>query len=346
MGYSESTNIVQRALSEIEAFVEKAGDYSQLHRIDEVNVDGKQLPIYAVTMGNRDPQAPVFAMFGGVHGVERIGSEVVLAYMHTLIEGMSWMPMMKSVLQDIRLVFMPLVNPGGVYSRNRCNPNGVDLMRNAPIDAEADVPFLLGGQRLSRMLPWYRGVAGGEMEVEARALIHVVERYLFPSRFSLSLDCHSGYGHVDHVWFPYAYSRKPFRYAAEVSYLADLFHTTYPNHTYYKIEPQSFHYMTHGDLWDWLSLQYEQYTGVFLPMTLEMGSWLWIKKNPRQLFRFTNLFNPVLPHRHRRILRRHLTLFNFLLQVVHASKNWSHSDELRASWRAQAEQRWYAKCDG
>jgi hypothetical protein len=23
---------------------------------------------------------------------------------------------------------------------------------------------------------------------------------------------------------------------------------------------------------------------LFLPMTLELGSWLWIKKNPRQLF--------------------------------------------------------------
>lgn len=47
-------------------------------------------------------------------------------------------------------------------------------------------------------------------------------------------------------------------------------------------EPQSQQYLTHGDLWDHLYLR--ALTGhpghLFLPLTLEMGSWLWVKKNP------------------------------------------------------------------
>jgi hypothetical protein len=36
--------------------------------------------------------------------------------------------------------------------------------------ASGAVPFLVGGQRRSAGLPWYRGPAGAPMEVESRAL--------------------------------------------------------------------------------------------------------------------------------------------------------------------------------
>ncbi|CAH2929990.1 MAG: FIG011155: Zinc carboxypeptidase-related protein [uncultured Paraburkholderia sp.] len=47
-------------------------------------------------------------------------------------------------------------------------------------------------------------------------------------------------------------------------------------------------------------------------MTLELGSWLWIKKNPRQLFSRQGFFNPVKAHRTARVLRRHANLLDFL----------------------------------
>ena len=158
------------------------------------------------------------------------------------------------------------------------------------------------------------------------------------------LDCHSGYGRKDRLWFPYAGIRKPFTQLAEIQALKDLFDKTYPNHTYYKFEPQSMHYMTHGDLWDYLhikSLNAPQ--NLFLPLTLEMGSWLWIQKNPIQILRFKSLFNPMLPHRHQRILRRHLVLIEFLLRAVEGYKNWLPEGERKQVLRAQAMKKWYSQ---
>jgi len=329
-------------LKEIENLAKQTGSLAELHTLDHITVGDQQMPLYALIMGNADPTAPTLGLFGGVHGVERIGTEVVLAYMHSLVEGMSWMPAIKNQLQDIRLVFMPLVNPGGMCTGNRCNPNGVDLMRNAPIDADSQAHFLLGGQRWSRHFPWYRGEVGAPMEPEAQALCKVVENFILPSNFSIALDCHSGYGRIDRIWFPYACSKRPFENAADIRCLAKLFYRMYPNHTIYKVEPQSLHYMTHGDLWDWLYKKSLMQTGTFLPLTLEMGSWMWIKKNPRQIFRFPSLFNPVLPHRHRRILRRHLILIEFLLRAVQGYRNWIPNDEQRLQLTDEAYRRWYA----
>lgn len=62
---------------------------------------------------------------------------------------------------------------------------------------------------------------------------------------------------------------------------------------------------------------------LFLPLTLEMGSWLWVRKNPRQLFSPVGPFNPILPHRLRRVLRRHLPLIDFLQRAVHNAEAWT-----------------------
>ena len=75
---------------------------------------------------------------------------------------------------------------------------------------------------------------------------------------------------------------------------------THPHHGY-SFEPQSHQYLLHGDLWD---CAYDRTPAghVFLPMTLELGSWLWIRKNPRQLFSRHGIFNPMKEHRTRRVL--------------------------------------------
>jgi len=215
-------------------------------------------------------------------------------------------------------------------------------MRNAPIDADNRVPALVGGQRFSRELPWYRGVKGQAMEKESTALCQFVEQHLFSSPFSMALDCHSGYGRKDHVWFPYAWTEKPFPHLAEMLKLTKLFNQTYPNHTIYEFEPQSLHYTTHGDLWDYIYLKSLKLEGrLFVPLTLEMGSWLWVKKNPRQLLRFFSLFNPMLPHRHQRILRRHLLLIDFLSRAVQDYQNWVPTGKERIKLAREAYQHWY-----
>jgi len=217
-------------------------------------------------------------------------------------------------------------------------------MRNAPIEAEVrpNVP-LVGGHRISPRLPWYRGVAGAPMEAEAEALCRFVRREIFPAPFALALDLHSGFGLVDRLWFPYAYSRRPFERLETVYALKTRLDRSLPNH-FYLMEPQSQQYVTHGDLWDYLYLEHQRHfpARVFLPLTLEMGSWIWVKKNPRQIFSTLGMYNPVLPHRLQRTLRRHFALLDFFLRAAVSWQNWSSNERLEAAQcKSKALELWY-----
>lgn len=98
--------------------------------------------------------------------------------------------------------------------------------------------------------------------------------------------------------------------------LKNIFVQSHSHHRYI-IEPQSLQYLAHGDLWDHLYLQALRHIDrVFLPLTLEMGSWLWVKKNPRQLFSRHGIFNPLIEHRQQRVLRQHQLLLDFLSRAA------------------------------
>ncbi|AEG93464.1 M14 family zinc carboxypeptidase [Ramlibacter tataouinensis] len=299
------------------------------------------LPLHLVTLGATDPQAPAVGYFGGVHGLERIGTDVVLAWLHSVVARLSWDTALHQQLERVRLVFVPVVNPGGMLRGTRANPRDVDLMRNAPVDALEPVPWLAGGQRLSRRLPWYRGSAGAPMEAESAALCAWVERELHGRPFSLALDCHSGFGMRDRVWFPFACRRDPMPHLAQVHALQAIFEASNSHHAYV-FEPQSRQYLAHGDLWDHLYLRACERPGtVFLPLTLEMGSWLWVKKNPRQLFSRSGIFNPQIAHRHRRVLRRHLPLLDFAMRAAAASPSWLPTGDAADRHRQAALARWW-----
>ena len=302
---------------------------------------GADLPVYTISMGNPSPDVPAVGYFGGVHGLERIGAEVVIAYLHNLVMRLQWDNTLHQQLQCMRVVFMPIVNPGGMLMGTRANPQGVDLMRNAPVDAVDTVPFLVGGQRISAGLPWYRGKPGAPMEAENLALCNVVNTELLTRKFSMALDCHSGFGARDRVWFPYAHTRKPITHLAEMQALRDVFLQTYSHHPYV-FEPQSLQYLAHGDVWDYLHLQScTDPQRVFLPLTLEMGSWLWIKKNPRQMFSLKGIFNPLIEHRQHRVLRRHVSLLDFLSRAACSHIRWAPAPESRAKLHADALKNWY-----
>jgi hypothetical protein len=144
------------------------------------------------------------------------------------------------------------------------------------------------------------------------------------------------------LWFPYARTRKPFPRLGEVVALERLLDTTLPNHIY-RMEPQAQTYTIEGDLWDHLyDLSESRAPGsVFVPLTLEMGSWLWVRKNPRQLGSVWGSFNPLVPHRLRRTLRRHLPLFDLLLHAVRSHDAWVIDDDaVRAALEHEAYARW------
>jgi len=298
-------------------------------------------PVHAIMLGNPDPSIPAVGYFGGVHGLERIGAEVVIAYLQSLVMRLQWDSTLHRQLESVRLVFMPLVNPGGMRLGTRANPNGVDLMRNAPVDSQEPVPFLVGGQRWSSSLPWFRGPVGAPLQVESAALCEVVQTELLSRPFSLALDCHSGFGVSDRLWFPYAHTRAPIAHLAEMHALKSIFNQSNSYHRY-TVEPQSHQYLAHGDLWDHLYMQASMEPDrIFLPLTLEMGSWLWVKKNPRQLFSRHGIFNPLIEHRQQRVLRQHQMLLDFLSRAACGYARWLPSTQSRAAQHALALQEWY-----
>ncbi|MEZ4339517.1 MAG: DUF2817 domain-containing protein [Sandaracinaceae bacterium] len=302
---------------------------------------GARLPIYGLSLGTEDRGAPVLVVTGGVHGLERIGTQVVLAWLHTLAELLEWDEVLAGVLERTRLAFVPLVNPWGFALHTRGNARGVDLMRNAPASSGRG-SLLVGGHRLSPRLPWYMGEPGAPMEPEAEALVRFVEREAFASRVAITLDCHSGFGFQDRIWFPFARTTKPFPNLAEAYALKHLLDSTHPNHVY-RFEPQSLSYTVRGDLWDHLFDTHASRggDGLFLPLTLEMGSWLWVKKNPRQAFSLLGGFNPMKPHRLRRTLRRHLGLFDLLFRAAASARSWVPRDAERERLGAEAFDLWY-----
>ncbi len=328
-------------LAELQRVIAAGGPQLQTRIVCEVRSGKSQFPVHAISLGNPSKDVPAVGFFGGIHGLERIGAELVTAYLASLVTRLQWDSMLARQLEFMRFVFMPLVNPGGMLLGTRANPSGVDLMRNAPVSATEDVPFLIGGQRISSRLPWYRGASSGPMEPENQAVCSIVEEELLSRRFSIALDCHSGFGISDRIWFPHAYTTRPIAHLAEIHALKEIFDRTNVYHRYV-FEPQSCQYLTHGDLWDYLYLRACTETQrIFLPLTLEMGSWIWVRKNPRQLFTRQGMFNPIIEHRQHRVLRRHLPWLDFVARAACSYTRWSPSGEARQQHRALALKRWY-----
>ncbi|MCP3126727.1 M14 family zinc carboxypeptidase [Shewanella sp. KJ2020] len=315
----------------------------QYQILADIPFRNEHFPLYSVELGVVVEPCPTVLFVGGVHGVERIGAQVILALLNSLLQRLVWDKHLQQLLSGIRLAFVPVVNPVGLFLGTRGNGNQVDLMRNAPIDSAEKVSFMVGGQRLSPRLPWFRGIGG--MELETAGVVAYVQQLLKRSTSLISLDAHSGFGLTDHIWFPYAHTRAAFENAHFIFHLKQLFEMSYPHHGHYRLAPQSQFYRTHGDIWDYL---YRQHQGEmlnaavpFLPLTLEMGSWAWIKKNPRQIFNFAGFFNPQKTHRHHRILRRHTVLMQFLMEAAYAKELEQLSSERLAELAQSAQHFWY-----
>ncbi|WP_221077040.1 DUF2817 domain-containing protein [Agarivorans aestuarii] len=298
-------------------------------------------PVHAISLGKASIDKPGVLFVGGVHGVERIGSQVVLSFLASLLNRLDWDLQLQQLLDECYLAFIPIVNPGGMVMQRRSNAKGVDLMRNSPSIAKDGASFMVGGQQISSKLPWFRGNKGEAMETENRALVEFVKTKLFPRPFSLVLDCHSGFGHSDRLWFPYANSASQAIVDLGVVYrLRKAFFTGFP-HQNYLFEPQTKHYVCHGDLWDYCYDQSLNHSGTFVPLTLEMGSWRWLKKNPLQVFNSLGLYHPMKPHRVQRVLRRHLVLMEFLMDATYSWQTLFNDPQLELD-KLAAIKKWYS----
>jgi len=329
-------------LEKLEHIIEQFGDRATTEVVERIQYKDHEFPIHCISLGSTRPDAPVLAFFGGVHGLEKIGTEVILSYMQTISHLLDWDEELLARLQNSRLVFVPIVNPVGVCFGTRCNGNGVDLMRNSPVEGVGST-YLYSGHRITPRLPWYRGDEL-KMEKEAQALCRIVDQHLFNSPLSIAVDLHSGFGIQDRLWFPYASRLTPFAFIAETLALKEQFDRCYQHHIY-RIEPTCREYMINGDLWDHLFDEFLLRFSVdrlFLPLTLEMGSWLWLRKNPMHLFSRQGWFHPLLPHRQQRIFRRHLLLFDFLHRSLLSPEKWTQlQPEKKSVYQKKAIELWY-----
>jgi hypothetical protein len=320
-------------IQNVEAVLPLAKELGEVRVLAEVQVAGETLPIHGLCFGSSDKSAPTLGLFAGVHGLERVGTHVLLNYLGPLLRQMKWDRDLRKSFERFRLVAIPIVNPGGMLMSSRSNPRGVDIMRNAPVEAQGELKPFVSGHRYSPKWPWYRGQVGEPMEVETQALVQFVRDEVLPSRFAITVDIHSGFGLRDRLWYPYSRTREAFPNQKEVDRLAAVLEEALPFHVY-KIEPQSSSYMIHGDPWDLLYDEHRESHGkqgsVFLPWCLEMGSWTWLKKNPRQIFTRGGIYNPILPHRYGRIMRRHKPLLDFLKSAATNHESWRAAIESNA----------------
>jgi len=315
---------------------------AKAERLTHIQYKNESYPIFAFTIGSVSPKAPTLFITGGIHGLERIGAQLALSLLKTTIDRLSWDKSLYDTFDNLKLVIIPLVNPVGHYHSKRSNGNDVDLMRNSPVNAIEKTPFLLGGQRYSKKLPWYRGQEN-TLEIENACLKDFFLSSCNQSESVISIDFHSGFGMKDRLWFPFSYSSHPFELLAELNALATLFDQTHPYHVY-KIEPQSTGYLLNGDIWDHLYFELREINKnvKYIPLTLEMGSWSWVRKNPLQLFSKQGLFNPIKEHRIKRTMRRHHLLFDFLLKATNSHSVWSEQDDATMTINKNSGlKRWY-----
>ncbi len=341
-------------LSQLDRFPELKHIYNCAHSLQGVGSYREEawisyrkhrFPLISFRFGNPSPSVPRLVIVGGVHGLEKVGTHVVTSYLQTIIRLLKWDHSIRKSLDEAQLIFYPLANPVGMYRGTRSNGHGVDLMRNAPIDAEFAAFPLVGGHRISSKLPWYRGTDHGAIETETEVLCDLIRQNCFSSELSIVLDVHSGFGLIDRLWFPFAFAKTVFPDAYRILALKKLLDHCYPHHIY-TIEPQNMHYTAHGDIWDYLYLEHRRQhaDSIFLPLCLEMGSWHWVRKNPRQMFNPMGMFNPILPHRLKRTQRRHLVLFDFLLRAVTSGEEWASMPQGQALYmQKRARRLWYEK---
>ena len=336
---------MQKALQKLDQQIRTKNFSPDLLRIETLatlDYKGEKHPIKSYSVGSQDKTTPVLFLTGGIHGLERIGAQLAWSLLKSTIDRLEWDRSLKDLFKSIRLIVCPLVNPIGYHHLMRSNGQGVDLMRNSPVLAVEKTPFLLGGQTFSSRLPWFQGTKG-KLEEENLSLERFFRSQTTGSPCVISLDFHSGFGMKDRIWFPHSFSSKPFDDIGGLYSLVQLFENSHPYHVY-QFEPQSKAYLLNGDLWDYFYLEFKKNHGstVYLPLTLEMGSWNWVRKNPIQIFSRQGPFNPIREHRIKRTFRRHFLFFEFLLKALYSRESWvtSNPEQIKTNQKLGIE-KWY-----
>jgi hypothetical protein len=93
-------------LEALERIIELGAGWLQHRVVCRVALNDGAYPVYLITLGNPSPDVPAVGYFGGVHGLERIGAEVVVAYLHSLVMRLQWDSTLHRQLDSVRMVFI------------------------------------------------------------------------------------------------------------------------------------------------------------------------------------------------------------------------------------------------
>ena len=84
MGLFKSKGIVE-IQARMDVLADKLGSLATVTEEAKIpNSSGDSYPVYSFRLGSTAEDAPVVAFVGGVHGVEMVGTQIILSYLETL----------------------------------------------------------------------------------------------------------------------------------------------------------------------------------------------------------------------------------------------------------------------
>ena len=96
-------------LEQVEAILQEDNAmYLHSQILCRVSHHNDELPVYALTLGNREADVPCVTFVAGVHGLERIGTQVVIAFLEGLLERLKWDRVLAEILQRVRIHFLQI----------------------------------------------------------------------------------------------------------------------------------------------------------------------------------------------------------------------------------------------
>src|SRR5918992_5898835 len=77
-------------LAELERILEAHSASLAVRTLCEVRDGDERHPLLAVSLGSASRDAPAVGFFGGVHGLERVGTQVLLSFLGSLAGRLEW----------------------------------------------------------------------------------------------------------------------------------------------------------------------------------------------------------------------------------------------------------------
>lgn len=109
-------------LVELERLIDQGAAFINTRVLCHVAAGEQDFPVHVIALGNPDPAVPAAGFFGGVHGLERIGAQIVIAYLGSLVMRMQWDDVLHRQLESVRCSLHTLINPGGMWQGTSCQP--------------------------------------------------------------------------------------------------------------------------------------------------------------------------------------------------------------------------------